>query len=147
MSARWTFWPALLPAQAACPESAREPAARHARAARLNGGELNAAITSALIAIQTRYLGRGPSTASTFHKDNVIVTLLHNVMTHAEQSLAAAGNSDAVTHMHHLFQTTMENDFREAIERLTDRKVIAFISGNNINPDIASELFILDNAI
>jgi hypothetical protein len=31
----------------------------------LKGGELNAALTSALVGIQTRYLGRGPKTAST----------------------------------------------------------------------------------
>lgn len=38
----------------------------------------------------------------------------------------------------------MEADFREAVERLTGRGVLAFISGNHIGPDIAAELFILD---
>jgi len=108
------------------------------------GGELNAAITSAVVGIQTRYLGRGPKTASTFHKDNVIVLLMYDVMTHAEKSLAQNSNEDAVTYMRHLFQKTMEAEFTEAVERLTGRKVIAFISGNNVNPDVASELFILD---
>ena len=41
----------------------------------------------------------------------------------------------------------MQADFNEAMERLSGRKVIAFISGNHANPDIASELFILDAAI
>jgi len=110
----------------------------------LRGGDLNAAITSALVGIQTSYLGRGPQSASTFHKDNVIVTLLYNVMTQAERSLAAADQADAVTHMRHLFQKTMEADFVQAVERLTGAHVTAFISGNNIDPDIASELFILE---
>jgi hypothetical protein len=36
-------------------------------------------------------------------------------------------------------------DFRAAVERLTGRKVLAFISGNHMEPDIAAELFtILD---
>jgi uncharacterized protein YbcI len=110
----------------------------------LKGGELNAALTSALIGIQTRYLGRGPKTASTFHHGNVVVVLMHEVMTHAEKSLAATSNSHAVTNMRHLFQETMEDDFREAVERLTGKNVIAFISGNHIDPDMAAELFILD---
>ena len=50
----------------------------------LRGGELNAALTSALIGIQTAHLGRGPKAASTFHHGNVVVTLMHDVMTPAE---------------------------------------------------------------
>jgi hypothetical protein len=38
----------------------------------------------------------------------------------------------------------MQADFTEAIERLTGRTVIAFISGDHADPDIASELFVLD---
>jgi uncharacterized protein YbcI len=110
----------------------------------LRGGELNAAITSAVVGIHNAHLGRGPKTATTFHKDNMVVTVLREVMTHAEKTLARNENEDAVSHMRHLFQKTMQADYTNAIERLTGRKVIAFVSGNNTNPDIASELFILD---
>lgn len=110
----------------------------------LTGGELNAAVTSALVGIQTNYLGRGPTAASTFHHGSVLVTLMHEVLTHAEQSLSKTNQAEAVNHIRHLFQGTMEADFRDAVERLTGRKVLAFISGNHIDPDIAAELFILD---
>ena len=110
----------------------------------LTGGELNAAVTSALVGIHYQYLGRGPKTASTFLYGNVVVTLMNDVLTQAEKSLAKAQHTDAVGHMRHLFQETMEADFREAVERLTGRKVLAFISGNHVDPDIAAELFILD---
>jgi uncharacterized protein YbcI len=110
----------------------------------LKGGELNAAITSALVGIQTEYLGRGPRRASTFHYGHVLVTLMHDVLTPAEKSLTRTNQTGAVGHIRQLFQETMEADFREAIERLTGRKVLAFISGNHIDPDIAAELFILD---
>ena len=111
---------------------------------RLAGGELNAAITSALVGIHHRYLGRGPKSASTFHYGNVLVTLMHEVLTHAEKSLVQTGQSEAVGHIRHLFQDTMEAEFREAVERITGRKVLAFISGHHVDPDIAAELFILD---
>ncbi len=114
----------------------------------LTGGELNAAITRALIGIQNEYVGRGPSTASTFYHDNVIVTLMHDVLNRAEQTLARSDRHGETTiRLRHLYQETMQADFTEAIERLTGHKVIAFISGNHADPDIASELFVLDAPI
>ncbi|HME03823.1 MAG TPA: Na-translocating system protein MpsC family protein [Solirubrobacteraceae bacterium] len=110
----------------------------------LTGGELNAAVTSALVGIQSRYLGRGPRSASTFYHDNVLVTLMYGVLTVAEQALSRSDHADSVTNTRHLYQTTMEGDFREAVERLSGRKVVAFVSGNHIDPDIAVETFILD---
>ena len=113
----------------------------------LRGGELNAAVTSALVGIQNEHLGRGPKSASTFHHGNVIVTLMHEVMTRAEQALASSGNGPAVTSMRHLLQETMQSDFKAAVERLTDLHVVAFISGNRIEPDMAAELFVLDGEL
>src|ERR1700689_3283640 len=103
----------------------------------LTGGELNAAITSAVVGIHTAHLGRGPSSASTFYKDNVIVTIMHDVMTRAEKALAENAHEEAVNQMRHLFEKTMQTDYTDAVERLTGHKVIAFISGNNTDPDIA----------
>ena len=113
----------------------------------LRGGELNAAVTSALVGIHTQHLGRGPTTASTFHYRNVVVTLMHDVLTHAERALGNGDHVDAIRHIRQLFQRTMEPDFREAVERLTGRRVVAFVSGNQLDPDIAAELFVLDEPL
>jgi uncharacterized protein YbcI len=113
----------------------------------LRGGELNAALTSALVGVHNQYLGRGPRTASTFHHGNVVVTLMHDILTPAEKSLTRHEHMDAVSQIRHLFQQTMEAEFRAAVERLTGRKVVAFISGNQLDPDIGAELFILDEPL
>jgi uncharacterized protein YbcI len=113
----------------------------------LTGGELNAAVTRALVGIQTTYLGRGPSSASTFHHEHVLVTLMRDVLTVAEKSLVRAGKTDAVNEVRRLFQRTMQADMCEAVERLTGRRVLAFISGNHLDPDIVAELFILDQPL
>jgi uncharacterized protein YbcI len=113
----------------------------------LRGGELNAAVTSALVGIQTEYLGRGPRTASTFHHGNVLVTLMYDVLTRAEALLAEQGHGEAVSRSRRLLQETMEAEFRTAVERLTGRKVRVFISGNQFSPDVAAELFILDERL
>ena len=40
-----------------------------------------------------------------------------------------------------------EADFTAAVERLTGLKVVAFISGDHIDPDVAAETFILDSPL
>lgn len=110
----------------------------------LRGGELNAAVTSALVGIHTKYLGRGPRTASTFHHNNVLVTLMHDMLTHAERKLVEHDQGETVNEMRYRLQGAMREDFREAVERLTGRRVKAFISGNQVDQDIAAEIFVLD---
>jgi uncharacterized protein YbcI len=110
----------------------------------LAGGQLNAAVTNALVGIHPEYLRRDPRSAMTFHYGNVVVTLMHEVLTHAEKSLTRGDQAEAVNHIRHLFQDAMGTDCSEAVERLTGRRVLAFISGNHLDPDIAAELFILD---
>jgi len=112
----------------------------------LKGGELNAAITSALVGIHTEFLGRGPSSSSTFHHEHLVLTLMHDVMTPAEKSLARGGQVEAVNGIRRLLLDMMAANLREAVERLTGRSVLALISGIDVDPDIAAVLFILDGA-
>lgn len=113
---------------------------------RLTGGELNAAITSAIVGIHNEHLGRGPRSAYSFHVDGVVVTVLNDVLTKAEQTLVAGGEARAVAATRHLYQEAMQAEFTAAIERLTGRTVTAFVSGNHLDPDVAVEVFILDDA-
>jgi uncharacterized protein YbcI len=69
---------------------------------------------------------------------------MHEVLTCAEKSLIRADQAGAMNHTRHLFQETMATGFREAVERLTRRRVLAFIDGNHLDPGIAAGLFILD---
>src|ERR1700730_18096821 len=84
----------------------------------LRGGELNAALASAVVGIYRMHLGRGPSSACTFHNDDVVTVVMREVMSSAEKTLAVSGSAREVTHMRRLFQQTMEADFRAAVERL-----------------------------
>lgn len=123
-----------------------EPRERAPEQAPLIGGELNAAVTSAVVGIYTEHVGRGPASASTFHTGNLLVTLMRDVLTRAEKSLVSR-HPDALEHMRHLFHEAMEPDFRAAVERLTGRKVVALVSGRDIEADLAAELFILDELL
>jgi uncharacterized protein YbcI len=111
------------------------------------GGELNAAVTREVIRIQNESHGRGPKKAFSFHNGNVIVTVLEEVLTPAERKLAGNGESDAVLNMRRLYQRTMGAEMKKSIEAVTGRRVTAFMSDNHIEPDMAVEVFILDEPL
>jgi uncharacterized protein YbcI len=110
----------------------------------LTGGQLNAALANAIVQIHNEYLGRGPSRGRAFFRDTVIVVLMEEALTKAERSLVKSGREDHVLARRQEFQRTMEGDVIQAVEALTGCKVLAFMSDNHIDPDIAVELFVLD---
>ena len=112
--------------------------------ARQTSGSLTAAISNAVVRIMSEYTGRGPTKARTSIRDDVVLVHMQDTLTKAERSLLAAGQGDFVLKTRHLFQTTMSDDLVAAVEMLTERKVIAFMSANHVDPDMAAELFVLE---
>ena len=68
---------------------------------------------------------------------------LRDSLTKAERTLAARGQALEVLAMRRAFQDTMREDLIAAVERLTHRKVEAFLSDNLYEPDVAVEIFLL----
>jgi uncharacterized protein YbcI len=52
-----------------------------------------------------------------------------------------------VIEMRQDFQRLMERQYRETIESITGRKVVAFLSQAHLEPDITMEIFFLDRPI
>ncbi len=113
----------------------------------MTGGELNSALTNELVSVHAGYLGHGPKTASTFYRGNVVVTVMHDVLTKAEKILAQTGRHGDVTEARGIFHQEMEADLRAVVEQLTGQKVVAFLRANQIEPDVAAAIFILDDAL
>jgi uncharacterized protein YbcI len=107
------------------------------------GGQLYTAISNAVVGIQREYLGRGPTKARTSIRDNTVVVVMQDTLTKAERSLVAAGKQDEVLQIRHSFQFAMRDDLVAAVERLTGQPVIAFMSDNHIDPDLACEILVL----
>jgi uncharacterized protein YbcI len=93
------------------------------------------------------YVGRGPTKARTIHSGKFVLCVLEDTMTKAERSLASGGHQDFVLRMRHALQETMQTDLTVALEALTHRKVAAFLSANHIEPDLAAEVFVLDEPL
>lgn len=113
----------------------------------LSGGELNAALTREIVRIHTANLGRGPNKSFSFHNGNVIVTVLQDVLTKAEQNLAVNDHGEAVLEMRRLFQRTMADEMKQSVERLTGHEVVACMSDNHLDPDMAVEVFYLATSL
>ena len=110
---------------------------------RPTGGSLYAAISNAVVRITSEYTGRGPTKARTSIRDDLVVVLMQDTLTKAERTLLARGRGDFVMEVRQQFQQSMREDLIAAIEMLTERKVIAFMSSNHLQPDMGAELFVL----
>jgi uncharacterized protein YbcI len=97
-----------------------------------------------MVRIQREYLGRGPTKARTLMRDNVIVVLMQDTLTKAERSLVADGKHEEVRRVRQSFQRTMESDVVAAVQDLTGRAVVAFMSDTHIEPDLSCEVIVLE---
>jgi uncharacterized protein YbcI len=108
------------------------------------GSELTEAISSAMVELYASTYGHARTSATTYINDDVVVCILKNILTDEESRLLANGGDVRVTNGRVAFQSETEDVFSAAVERITQRKVVAFMSANQTQPGIASELFFLE---
>jgi uncharacterized protein YbcI len=89
-------------------------------------------------------VGRGPGRAQTHIENGLVVTVLHDTMTKAERTLKDENLDEHVRDLRRIFQGTFREDAIEVVERLTGRKVLAFLSDHAVEPDYAIEAFVLE---
>ena len=110
----------------------------------LSGDELLAAITDAMIALHERYHHREPVTAKTLMLGgDLIACMMGGIYTDVEKTMIEIQRTTIVQDTRNAFQNTMQRKFINAVERLSGRKVMAFISNHHVGPDIEIELFLL----
>src|SRR3954466_632118 len=105
----------------------------------------NAQISRAHVRLFHEYTGRGPTGSRTTIDRDLVVCFLSDLLTKGERSLIASGKLEAVLEMRRSFQDAMHDDLVAEVERITGRKVIAFMSSNHLDPDHAIESYILDS--
>jgi uncharacterized protein YbcI len=115
---------------------------------RLAGGPLLAAISRSIVAILREHYGRGPMRAKTYALDDIITVVMRGSgFTALEQTIMDSGEPGRVVDMRHEFQGWMAKRYTEAIEELTGRKVVAFLSQAHVEPDITMEIFFMDEPL
>ena len=104
---------------------------------------------SAMISTSTAQLlhehtGRGPTKAKTIISKDLVTILLADTLTRAERKLVDNDYTDQVLQLRHNHQRIMRTELVAIVERQLKRKVIAFMSQNHIDPDLAVEVFVLE---
>jgi uncharacterized protein YbcI len=107
-------------------------------------GPLAADISNAVVRLFREHFGKGPTQAKTLLHDDAVVTILRGGFTHAEKTLYKAGRADVVDEGRRAMQGVFEREMRAEVERLTGKRVIAFLSANHHEPDASVEIFLLD---
>ena len=107
---------------------------------------LTEAISAAMVELYAASYGHDRTTATTYINDNIVVCVLENILTDSENALIVDGARGQVIDGRVAFQTDTEDEFTAAIQRLTHRRVVAFLSANQTTPGVACELFFLDAA-
>ena len=113
-------------------------------AARPPGSSMTVSISNAIVGLVREYAGRGPTKARTTIRDNVVVVLLEQSLTKGEQVLVEKGRGENVIALRHDFQEAMRNEANARVGEITGQKVLAMLSANHLDPDLAAEVFVLD---
>jgi uncharacterized protein YbcI len=106
-------------------------------------GDVLTAISDGLVALLKEYYGRGPTRAKSYYQDDLVVCLLRGGFTRVERTLMEGGREDSVIQQRMDFQDLMRQRFENVVEDATGRRVIGFMSGNQQDPDLMCEVFIL----
>jgi uncharacterized protein YbcI len=110
---------------------------------RPGNGQQSAAVSNAIVSLFADYHGRGPTRARTAFGRDVVTVVLEETLTKAERKLVANGETDAVVRTRRIFQQVMRDDLIAAVERITGRQVVAFLSDHVTDPDVSVEVFVL----
>ena len=107
-----------------------------------------AQVSRAMVRIYKEQFGRGPESARSHYAGaDTIVCLLTDSLSPVEVSMRQMGEAQRLRDIRMLFQYATEDRFRSAVEEITGRRVVSFISGVDVERDIACELFVLGDRV
>jgi uncharacterized protein YbcI len=110
----------------------------------LTGDALLEAVTRAMVELHEQYHHRAPVSARTqLMNGDLLACVLGGVYTDIEKTMIEIQRGATVQQTRSAFQHAMEHRFIDAVERLSGRNVLTFISNSHVGPDLEIELFML----
>jgi uncharacterized protein YbcI len=110
----------------------------------LSPGELQAAVSNAIVRIMRDFYGKGAARSRTTIFDEYVFVILEDVLTTAEMTLRNGGAGELVRKVRMRFEDVMTSAFVGEVERLTGRTVVAYHSQVVLEPPSCFEIFVLD---
>ncbi len=112
-----------------------------------SAGAASLQISDEMVRLYKEQFGRGPTRARTYWAGpDVVTVILEDTLTPAERNLVKMGEHQRLRDTRMFFQYATEEHFRETVERITGRKIRAFISGIDADKDVSCEVFYLEPA-
>ena len=106
-------------------------------------GERMAGISNAIVGIFRESYGRGPTKAKTYAFDDYVLCVLEDILTTVERTLVENGEEALVREVRLRFQETEAKQFKDAVEELMGRPVVAYHSQITFDPAVGFEMFVL----
>jgi uncharacterized protein YbcI len=110
-------------------------------------GHLLEQISNSIVGLYRESFGRGPTGAKTYVLDDLVFCVLRDGLTPVERTLRDRGDAAFVREMRVRFQDAVADQLRGMVEELTGRKVVAFLSQANVDPELTIEVFFLDGPV
>lgn len=111
----------------------------------LVGGRLLAAISTRIVAICREHYGRGATHVKTYAMDDILLVVMRGSgLTPFERTLLDSGDAARVLAIRDEFHHLAADRYKEAVEELTGRQVVAFLPQAHLDPDVTVEMFVLD---
>jgi uncharacterized protein YbcI len=102
-----------------------------------NAGQIARSISNDAVRLIAEYTGRGPTKAHTTISGRWVFITLEDTLTKGERQLVANGHQDAVLATRKRYQSVMRADLQAAVTHHLGREVVAFMSDNHVDPDVA----------
>ncbi len=106
-------------------------------------GEGTLAITNAIVRLLRARAGRGPTKARTVVSGDLIIVHLRDCLTVAEQTIHASGQRELVARGRDVLHAAIRDEAIAAVEEISGRRVVAYLSSQNTEPDHGLIAFVL----
>jgi uncharacterized protein YbcI len=106
-----------------------------------------AVIANRVQEIHGEYYGQAPANVRVYEAGEVVVVLIEETFTRAEQTLIQRGEASEVQTIRRRFQMAIADQFIEVVEAATGRSVRAFLSDTHLHERLAVETFVLGGPV
>jgi uncharacterized protein YbcI len=101
-------------------------------------------ISESLAALHGHWNGKSPSAARTYIAgDDVVVVVLEETFTPAEQALVARGEAGEIQQIRRRFRRVVADEFAAIVEQATGRRVRSYISDTDLAENVSIDVFLL----
>jgi uncharacterized protein YbcI len=106
-----------------------------------------AVIANRVQEIHGEYYGQAPANVRVYEAGDIVVVLIEETFTRAEQTLIERGEASEVQTIRRRFQMAIADQFIEIVQTATGRCVRAFLSDTHLHERLAVETFVLGGPV